>query len=354
VTNKLFGRTLPKECYVYGAGGFGRGLSDALQDYNVKVAGFVDASQTGTVSGLSIFKPEDADIQIPIVIGVCNLYGDLKSIHSTLHSLGFTDLYSPVEVFYLLSTQGYDREHYWLTTDFELYLREKESILSFKNLLADDLSKSLFDSILEYRTTGNVEKLPPVLGIDQQYLPKDLPVVPQPMKLLDCGAYVGEIIEYSKNLNFEIESIYAFEPDPLNYSQLENCLSESNLAGQALAFQMGVGERSEQLRFSADGNLGAAISEDGDVVIKVVKLDEFLPDAEINFVKMDIEGAEQAALLGMKNILMQQRPNLAISAYHKPHDLWTLGHWINDLNLGYRFSIRCYGHQCFDTVLYAY
>jgi FkbM family methyltransferase len=339
---------------VYGAGGFGRGLSTVLEEYKVKVIAFIDASQTGTVSEFEILAPEAADKNIPVVIGVCNLYGDLQQIYSTLQTLGFSELYSPVEVFSLLSVQGYKREHYWLTTDFELYQREEKSINQFKNLLSDDLSKSLYDSILEYRVSGDVEKLPQVLGIEQQYLPTDIPVVPRPMKLLDCGAYVGEIIEYSRNLNFEIESIYAFEPDPLNYSKLADCVSASNLTGQALAYQMGVGERTEQLRFSADGNLGAAISEDGDVVIQVVKLDEFLPDTEINFVKMDIEGAEQGALIGMKNILMQQRPNLAISAYHKPQDLWTLGHWINELNLGYRFSIRCYGHQCFDTVLYAY
>lgn len=354
MTNPLLQRTLPNECYVYGAGGFGRELSTVLQKYNVKVIGFVDALQTGSVSEISILSPVDADKEIPVLIGVCNLYGDLKDIYSTLRNLGFRDLYSPVEVFSLLSAQGYNREHYWLTTDFELYQREEESINQFKKLLSDDLSKSLFDSILEYRVSGEVEKLPQVLGIEEQYLPRDLPVVPHPMKLLDCGAYVGEIIGYSKNLNFEIESIYAFEPDPQNYSQLADCVSGSKLTGQALTFQMGVGEHTEELRFSADGNLGAAISDDGDVVIQVVRLDDFLPDAEINFVKMDIEGAEQAALIGMRNILIKHRPNLAISAYHKPHDLWSLGHWINELNLDYKFSIRCYGHQCFDTVLYAY
>lgn len=354
MTNPLLQRTLPNECYVYGAGGFGRELSTVLQNYNVKVIGFVDALQTGSISELSILSPEAADKEIPVLIGVCNLYGDLKNIYTTLRTHGFRDLYSPVEVFSLLSVQGYKREHYWLTTDFELYQREEESINQFRSLLSDDLSKSLFDSILDYRVSGDVEKLPQVLGIEEQYLPTDIPVVPRPMKLLDCGAYVGEIIDYSRNRNFEIESIYAFEPDPENYSKLLDCVSASNLTGQALAYQMGVGEHTEQLRFSADGNLGAAISDDGDVVIQVVQLDEFLPDTEINFVKMDIEGAEQGALIGMKNILMQQRPNLAISAYHKPQDLWTLGHWINELNLGYRFSIRCYGHQCFDTVLYAY
>jgi len=69
---------------------------------------------------------------------------------------------------------------------------------------------------------------------------------------------------------------------------------------------------------------------------------------------MEIEGAEQDALYGMSKLLQNQRPSLAISAYHKPTDLWSLGLWLDKLDLGCKFSIRCFGHQCFDTVLYAY
>jgi 3-oxoacyl-[acyl-carrier protein] reductase len=172
--------------------------------------------------------------------------------------------------------------------------------------------------------------------------------------IANCGAYVGEIIEYARNLDFEVNSIFAFEPDPSNYLKLTQNLNTSGLAGTSLAIPMGVGDATALLRFSADGNLSAAISDVGDTFVQITSIDECIVSRDINYVKMDIEGAEQKALIGMKNMLINLRPNPAISAYHKPNDLWSLGLWLNKLNLGYKFSIRCYGHQCFDTVLYGY
>lgn len=346
--------TLPDRCYVFGAGSFGKGLVEVLNSYNVEVVGILDNKSTGTWSGLKVMKPCDADNSIHIVMGVHNLFGDLKEIYRDLNNIGFKDITSPVKLFMMLSDLGYVREHYWMTTDFELFEREARDIQEFRNMLSDELSKGLYDSILRYRMTGDIECLPDILPINEQYLPRDLPAVPKPMKLVDCGAYVGEIVGYAKELNFEIESIYAFEPDPKNYMDLVTSLKSANLAGISLALPMGVGECASQMRFAADGNLGAAISDLGDIVIQVVSIDECLQGTDVNYVKMDIEGYEQAALNGMESTLRKLRPNLAISAYHKPNDLWSLGLWINNLDLGYKFGLRCYGHQCFDTVLYAF
>ena len=345
---------LPDRCYVFGAGSFGKGLVEVLNNYNVEVVGILDNKATGSWSGLEIQNPANADNSIHVVMGVHNLFGDLKEIYRGLHEVGFKSITSPVELFKVLSELGYVREQYWMTTDFDLFDRESRDIQEFRNLLGDDKSKGLYDAILKYRMTGDIKWLPDILSIKEQYLPRDLPVVPKPMKLIDCGAYVGEIVEYAHNLDFEIESIYAFEPDPKNYLELVSALKSAKLAGNSLALPMGVGENASQLRFAADGNLGAAISETGDIVIQVVSIDECLQGTDINYVKMDIEGSEQSALNGMESTIRKLKPNLAISAYHKPNDLWSLGLWVNKLDLGYKFGLRCYGHQCFDTVLYAW
>ena len=89
------------------------------------------------------------------------------------------------------------------------------------------------------------------------------------------------------------------------------------------------------------------------VTIKVKSMDDILKEhSDINAVKMDIEGAEARAIAGMGGILRSDRPRLAISAYHRPNDLWSLLILIRGMALGYRFWLRTYGYQTFETVLY--
>ena len=174
------------------------------------------------------------------------------------------------------------------------------------------------------------------------------------MHLVDCGAYVGEFLDYAVERKFSIGSYYAFEPDPTNYEKLKSRMQNLPLDVPGVSFPLGVAEKVKQVRFSADGNLGAAISEIGDTVIQVTSLDSALMNIPINYIKMDIEGAEMDALRGSLEVLKRNKPSLAISAYHKPEDLWEIGLWLDGLDLGYKFALRQYGHQCFDTVLYAF
>ena len=69
---------------------------------------------------------------------------------------------------------------------------------------------------------------------------------------------------------------------------------------------------------------------------------------------MDIEGAELDALKGGEKVIKRDLPHLAISIYHKPSDLWEIGLYLFSIHgNNYKYHIRNYGHQTFDTVLYA-
>lgn len=73
----------------------------------------------------------------------------------------------------------------------------------------------------------------------------------------------------------------------------------------------------------------------------------------IGMIKMDIEGAEPAALRGAEVTLRRDRPQLAIALYHSLHDFAEIPRWIADLNLGYRFYL---GHETIfdaETILFA-
>ena len=77
-----------------------------------------------------------------------------------------------------------------------------------------------------------------------------------------------------------------------------------------------------------------------------------MPGLRPDFVKMDIEGGEMAALKGMSRTLEACHPRLAIAVYHKPEDLWNIPHWV----AGYydRLYFRQHAPNGFETVLYAF
>jgi FkbM family methyltransferase len=74
--------------------------------------------------------------------------------------------------------------------------------------------------------------------------------------------------------------------------------------------------------------------------------------ARIDFIKMDIEGSELAALRGGADAIARWRPKLAISLYHRPEDFFTIPLWLNALGCGYRFFLRHYSIHNEETVLY--
>ena len=57
---------------------------------------------------------------------------------------------------------------------------------------------------------------------------------------------------------------------------------------------------------------------------------------KISYIKMDIEGAEAAALRGASATIANCKPKLAISAYHKEDDLWKIPQLIKELKHEYK------------------
>jgi hypothetical protein len=82
-------------------------------------------------------------------------------------------------------------------------------------------------------------------------------------------------------------------------------------------------------------------------------LDEILLSRHPTYIKFDIEGAEHDALLGATATLQSDMPVLAVSAYHKPEDLWDLPLLIRAIRPDYRMYLRRYSDERWETVLYA-
>ena len=82
-------------------------------------------------------------------------------------------------------------------------------------------------------------------------------------------------------------------------------------------------------------------------------LDQIVPQASVDFIKLDVEGAEALVLQGARRIIERSRPVLAISLYHNPADIWELPELLFGLCQDYKFYIRQHCFNSFESVLYA-
>lgn len=116
--------------------------------------------------------------------------------------------------------------------------------------------------------------------------------------IVDCGAYVGDFALYAAKAVGEKGKILAFEPDPKNYKKLLENMKLNSLSNLTV-IEKGVWS-------SRTSSRGMALTS----------LDDELKSEKINFIKMDVEGAEIEAVKGAKNILRDNKVNLAIASYH--------------------------------------
>jgi hypothetical protein len=73
----------------------------------------------------------------------------------------------------------------------------------------------------------------------------------------------------------------------------------------------------------------------------------------VDFIKMDIEGAELPALKGAVETIKKFKPQLAIAIYHNMEDFTAIPKWIKGLGLGYQLYLGHYTIHGEETVIFA-
>ena len=73
---------------------------------------------------------------------------------------------------------------------------------------------------------------------------------------------------------------------------------------------------------------------------------------KIDFIKMDIEGAEREAIKGAEKTILQFKPKLAISVYHLWDDLLVIPNQINSIRDDYEFYLDCTTGFGGETILF--
>ena len=127
--------------------------------------------------------------------------------------------------------------------------------------------------------------------------------LPSKARILDCGANIGLATLYFKQI-CPSAVITAFEPDERNFALLKK-----NTEGWAYADvevkKEAVWKEATTLRFSSTGDMASKINEQGTGVdVVAIRLKDYLQE-KIDFLKIDIEGAEFDVLLDIEDSLHQ-------------------------------------------------
>lgn len=145
--------------------------------------------------------------------------------------------------------------------------------------------------------------------------------------VLDCGANVGVFVREA--LNAGATKIIAIEPAPENIEVLKRNFAPEIGQGRVIVYPKGVWDKDDFLSMNIDHGNSAADSfvlhpehsmattekmplTTIDKLVAELKLDR------VDFIKMDIEGAEVKALTGGKGTIERHHPRIAVSVYHEP------------------------------------
>jgi FkbM family methyltransferase len=181
--------------------------------------------------------------------------------------------------------------------------------------------------------------------------------------VIDGGGCWGDTALYFASEVGDSGKVFSFEFLPENMDILRRNLSlnpalTSRIELVPKALWDGSGE---VIRYRAGGP-GTSLTrdhpdEDSDALeVTTTTIDDLARSRNlprIDFIKMDIEGAELKALAGAEETLRTHRPRLAISAYHGNDDLRDIPEYLSGLGLGYRFYLEHFTIYAEETVLFA-
>jgi FkbM family methyltransferase len=259
--------------------------------------------------------------------------------------------------------------------------KDDHKLLEAYNLFTDEKSKELFIRRLALIASGceyNVYRdfllhfSEPILqfGYDSEtrfnigrshfYFTNDIFHLQDNEVLVDGGAYMGDsvdafILACTTN-KVKHKRVYCFEPDRGNYEKL--CTHTAKYEN-VVCINSGLWSSDTTLHFVSSAQMessSARIEHNvniSDMEIIVCALDTQLPGEKISLIKMDIEGAEIEAIKGAANVIKENKPKMAVAAYHRIDDLYEIPLLLHSIYPNYNLYLRHIGNEIYNTTLFA-
>ena len=220
------------------------------------------------------------------------------------------------------------------------YIKEHEEELDFVySRLEDDFSKKTFLNVLNFKISGKISYLQEItMPVEEVY--EQILCLDDKEDYVDLGAYNGDTVgEFLQHTKGQYSSITAFEPDKKNFKKLVKFIQETGLQ-KVDARNTGIYDKPGELLFAGKAGRNSSLTAKSGIPTPVDSVDHAFEGKRVSVLKLDVEGAEEKALLGAQRTISKWKPKILLSAYHKNSDMFRLPLLILQMNDEYRLFFR--------------
>ncbi|MCB1537610.1 MAG: FkbM family methyltransferase [Rhodospirillales bacterium] len=212
----------------------------------------------------------------------------------------------------------------------------------------DDAGKKVLYDVMRFRLTGDKKFMAThTMREAEQYFDVDLRLSDAPV-FVDGGAYHGENTRTFCTDYPHYGAVHLFEPGPASMDT-----ARATLAGMRDTHfhPCALGARADTMAFESTAGLSSKLTADGDIAVRVARMDDEIP-TRVDFIKLDLEGAEPDALAGAARLIRDHHPALAVCVYHAAGDLWDVPARVLAIRDDYDLTLRHYTQGWNETVMY--
>lgn len=339
---------------LFGAGILGKEFLGVCKLNKIKVEAICDndRSKIGIkILGIGVISVEELIDKYPkntlIIITMMHDF----IVKEQLEKLGYKNVFSHT---YFATVFPKKFNYFNWRSSLEQFKKDINKITELYSMLEDNKSRKVFEQLIIYRLTLDYKKLISIVDeMEKEYFDSSLIKLSKDEVFVDGGGFDGDTLKKFIHLSHgNFKEIHTFEPDKKSQNKIKIFLKEKNDKRIKL-HTFGLSNKNMIAFFTNTGTAGSKVIINKGQKIKLVSLDSHLYKQKPTLIKLDIEGSETKAILGMKKIMRNFKPKLSICLYHNPSDLWNIPLLIKKINPKYKIFVRHYTKTLHDTVCYA-
>jgi len=319
-------QTEKRPIFLYGTGNGGDKILDVCAARNIPITGVF--ASNGFVRSRTF-----RDMPVQAYSSVVETYGEdiviLLAFGTTLPEVtAFIDTLDARHTLYIPEVPLYGGGLFDRTMLTEVH----SQLTELHTLLADEHSRQLLDDAILFRLTGERKYLrrttDPTEDIRNLLGEKNI------RTMLDGGAFRGDSASMYADALSALETIHAAEADARTHRHL-SAYAETETRCRVIPHHCALWNYDGELTYTSSASRGSGAAGQNHraktIAVPALTIDTLCAGTKMDLLKLDVEGAEAAALAGAQQTILQNRPAISLSLYHRTEDLWTLPLHIHEL-----------------------